>query len=45
MGKNDIWIAAAASVLNAALLTTDNDFDRLGDEFLTVAKIDLNKTI
>lgn len=45
MGKNDIWIAAAASVLNAALLTTDNDFDHLGDEFLTVAKIDLNKTI
>ena len=39
MGKNDIWIAATASVLDATLLTTDNDFDHLHDEFLTVAKI------
>lgn len=42
MGKNDIWIAATASVLDATLLTTDNDFDHLQDEFLQVAKIDLN---
>ncbi len=42
MGKNDIWIAATASVLDATLLTTDNDFDHLDKEFLTVAKIDLN---
>jgi predicted nucleic acid-binding protein len=41
MGKNDIWIAATASVLEATLLTTDNDFDHLDKEFLTVAKIDL----
>jgi tRNA(fMet)-specific endonuclease VapC len=41
MGKNDIWIAATASVLNAVLLTTDNDFDHLHDEFLTVARVDL----
>ena len=42
MGKNDIWIAATASVLEATLLTTDNDFNHLHDEFLAVAKIDLN---
>ena len=42
MGKNDIWIAATASVLEATLLTTDNDFNHLHDEFLSVAKIDLN---
>ena len=41
MGKNDLWIAATASVLEATLLTTDNDFDHLHDEFLQVAKIDL----
>ncbi len=41
MGKNDIWIAATASVLDATLLTTDNDFDHLNNEFLTVAEIDL----
>ncbi len=41
MGKNDLWIAATASVLNAILLTTDNDFDHLQDDFLQVAKIDL----
>ncbi len=42
MGKNDIWIAATASVLDATLLTTDNDFDHLQDEFLQVAKIDIS---
>lgn len=42
MGKNDLWIAATASVLEARLLTTDNDFNHLHDEFLAVAKIDLN---
>ncbi len=42
MGKNDVWIAATASVLEATLLTTDNDFNYLHDEFLAVAKIDLN---
>ena len=34
MGKNDLWIAATASVLNASLLTTDFDFNHLHDEFL-----------
>ena len=39
MGKNDLWIAATASVLGATLLTTDTDFDHLDGEFLPVAKI------
>jgi tRNA(fMet)-specific endonuclease VapC len=43
MGKNDLWIAATASVLDATLLTTDNDFDHLHNEFCRVAKIDLTK--
>lgn len=41
MGKNDIWIAATASILDATLLTTDSDFDHLHEEFLKVAKVDL----
>ena len=36
MGKNDLWIAATTSVLDATLLTTDKDFDHLNNEFLTV---------
>lgn len=43
MGKNDLWIAATASVFNATLLTTDNDFDHLDTVFLSVPKIDLDK--
>jgi len=39
MGKNDLWIAATASVLEATLLTTDFDFDHLKGVFLEVAKI------
>lgn len=42
MGKNDIWIAATASVLDATLLTTDSDFDHLDKEFLKIAKVELN---
>ena len=40
MGKNDLWIAATASVLNAKLLTTDRDFEHLHKEFLEVIYID-----
>ncbi len=36
MGKNDLWIAATASVLKAILLTTDGDFNHLNNEFLIV---------
>jgi tRNA(fMet)-specific endonuclease VapC len=39
MGKNDLWIAATASLLNASLITTDADFDHLNDVFLNVIKI------
>ena len=40
MGKNDLWIAATTSVLNASLLTTDKDFDHLNGQFLDVIYID-----
>lgn len=39
MGKNDIWIAATASALDVVLLTTDNDFIHLNNEFLSLEKI------
>lgn len=35
MGKNDLWIATAANLTGATLLTTDKDFDHLHDTFLT----------
>jgi len=41
MGKNDLWIAATASILNAQLLTTDKDFDHLKDDFLNFERIEL----
>jgi predicted nucleic acid-binding protein len=44
MGKNDLWIAATTSVLNASLLTTDRDFDHLNGQFLDVIYIDPNST-
>jgi tRNA(fMet)-specific endonuclease VapC len=40
MGKNDLWIAATASVLNATLITTDKDFSHLNNEFLRVIYVD-----
>jgi predicted nucleic acid-binding protein len=40
MGKNDLWIAATASVLNAKLLTVDRDFAHLDGVFLKVIFID-----
>jgi tRNA(fMet)-specific endonuclease VapC len=40
MGKNDLWIAATASVLKAKLLTTDHDFDHLQGVFVEVIYID-----
>ena len=39
MGKNDLWIAATAHVLGAALLTNDGDFDHLHGVFFSVHKI------
>ncbi len=43
MGKNDLWIAATASVLGLTLLTTDKDFDHLKDVYLDLAFVDLDK--
>lgn len=43
MGKNDLWIAATAKVLDLPLITTDNDFDHLENEYLKLMKIDLAK--
>ncbi len=42
MGKNDLWIAATAFVYDAALITTDNDFDHLHSVFLTIIKVPLD---
>ena len=39
MGKNDLWIAAVASVSKFRLLTTDADFDHLDPTFLTRVRI------
>lgn len=39
MGKNDIWIAATASVLAIPLLTTDNDFNHLHEQHIDLVKI------
>jgi len=36
MGKNDLWIAATASLVNARLITYDKDFDHLGSIFVDV---------
>ena len=41
MGKNDLWIAATASILGATLLTTDADFDHLKGTLLNVEKVTL----
>lgn len=40
MGKNDVWIAATASVIEATLITTDEDFDHLDGEFLDRIYVD-----
>lgn len=42
MGKNDLWIAATASVMSAALITTDGDFSHLYKVFLAVIFVDPN---
>ena len=40
MAGNDIWIAAAAKVAGATLLTSDPDFDHLHGHQITVEKYD-----
>ena len=39
MGKNDLWIAATASLLNLKLVTTDNDFTHLNGVFLSLQNV------
>jgi len=39
MGKNDLWIAATASVTNATLITTDKDFYHLNNTYLKLTII------
>jgi tRNA(fMet)-specific endonuclease VapC len=39
MGKNDLWIASLANLLNLKLITTDADFDHLHKIFFEVRKI------
>jgi len=41
MGKNDIWIAATASVFGLTLVTADKDFDHLDSSFLSLKHISL----
>jgi len=41
MGKNDLWIAATASVYGLTLLTTDKDFDHLKDDYINLEYIDI----
>jgi predicted nucleic acid-binding protein len=42
MGKNDLWIAATASVTNSALITTDKDFEHLDGVYLDYVYVDPN---
>lgn len=39
MGDNDVWISATAAVINATLVTLDNDFSFLNGIFLDVVYI------
>lgn len=39
MGKNDIWIAATASVYDMTLLTMDRDFEHLSEVFLELEMV------
>lgn len=41
MDKNDIWIAATASVYNLTLVTTDKDFSHLAAEYINLKYIDI----
>ena len=43
MGKNDLWIAATASVYGLTLATTDRDFDHLDGSYLRLVYIDQRK--
>lgn len=38
MGKNDLWIAATASVLKGVLITQDKDFEHLEDIYFKIER-------
>ena len=40
MGKNDLWIAATTFITKSNLITTDNDFNHLHDQYFDVIYID-----
>lgn len=42
MGKNDLWIAATASVLKANLVTTDKDFCHLDKIYFELININIS---
>lgn len=44
MGKNDLWIAATPSVLNAELVAIDHDYDHLSNVFLKLIYVDQKLT-
>ena len=41
MGKNDLWIAATASIFSLTLITTDMDFNHLASIFVDLESIDI----
>ena len=41
IGQNDVWIAATAKVADAALVTTNGDFDHLNGNWIRVFKYSL----
>lgn len=43
MGKNDLWLAATASVLNLTLITSDQDFNHLAPTFLSLEALDMQQ--
>ena len=45
MGKNDLWIAAVASVLTAVVVTTDQDFDHLTPGLVRVECVDVESLL
>lgn len=45
MGKNDLWIAATASVEGLPLLSTDRDFEHLDGVFLDFIYVDANEIL
>jgi predicted nucleic acid-binding protein len=43
MGKNDLWIAATASVYDLKLVTADKDFNHLDGIYLDLIQVELEK--